>query len=177
MTSRAAHMVTLALLLLSGCAGKPVRRTYEFPGTRKDYPEETVFVSSPKTRVPDKDRLPKELPRFCKLNPEACPDLIEKLAPPKPKPSQPKPSPKPSQPSSAEEVDEPEEMARDPWKFFACMQACKGGREAGQAFCTALPGRTAKQRQIKAICYAAVAAGTASCEVFCEGYFKPRKSP
>ena len=46
-----------------------------------------------------------------------------------------------------------------------CLQACSNGMEAAQSYCTGIP-----EPNIRALCYAAAAAGTLACEVFCYGY-------
>jgi hypothetical protein len=95
-------------------------------------------------------------PSFCKLNPGACPPL----------PSAPEP-----------ESSEPEEEATDPWKSLACIQACDAGSEAMERFCKALPDKTKRQKEIRAICWGVSRGSRAACVVFCRAYFGPPRSP
>ncbi len=87
-------------------------------------------------------------PVFCKLNPGACPEPLP--------------------------VAEPgEDTAGDPWKSFACMQACDAGGKTMDAFCRNLPERTPRQRKIKALCWGVSRASKEACHVFCRAYFGP----
>jgi hypothetical protein len=90
---------------------------------------------------------------FCELNPEAC------LAP--------LPAPEPGE----------SETTADPWKSFACIQACQAGSHAMEKFCENLPGRTKRQQKLKALCFGSCYAGKAACLVFCRAYFGPPRDP
>ncbi|CAM4333572.1 hypothetical protein COSO111634_37780 [Corallococcus soli] len=90
---------------------------------------------------------------FCTLNPEAC-----------------------LEPLPAPEAGEAETTA-DPWKSFACTQACQAGSQAMETFCEKLPGRTKRQQKLKALCFGSCYAGKASCLVFCRAYFGPPRAP
>jgi len=90
---------------------------------------------------------------FCELNPEAC---LEPL-----------PAPEPGE----------SEATADPWKSFACIQACQAGSEAMEKFCENLPGRTKRQQKLKALCFGSCYAGKTACVVFCRAYFGPPRAP
>lgn len=92
-------------------------------------------------------------PEFCKLNPGACPVPL--------------PAPEPGE----------SEATADPWKSFACMQACQAGSSAMEKFCANLPGNTKRQQQIKAACFGSCYASKAACLVFCRAYFGPPRNP
>lgn len=163
------HRLMVAFLVLSGCASEPLRRPVSAFGAAD---QERAAPRSPVRSAayqssrgldashlagvsatlppPTKDNEPS----FCKLNPGACPE-----------------------PPANPEPDDYEDAAGNPWKYFACIQACKGGQAAGEEFCEALPTRTPKQRTIKALCFGAVHAGATACEVFCRAYFGPPRSP
>ncbi len=65
----------------------------------------------------------------------------------------------------------------DPWKSFACIQACNAGSAAVERFCSALPDKTKKQKEIRAICWGVSRGGQAACVVFCRAYFGPPRDP
>ncbi len=90
---------------------------------------------------------------FCELNPGACPEPL--------------PAPEPGEP----------ETTADPWKSFACIQACQAGGDAMANFCAKLPARTKRQQKIKAVCFGSCYAGKAACGVFCRAYFGPPRDP
>lgn len=94
-----------------------------------------------------------EEPEFCKLNPGAC---LEPL-----------PEPEPGEP----------EATADPWKSFACIQACNAGGDAMEEFCRKLPDKTKRQQKLKAVCWSVSHGGKAACIVFCRAYFGPPREP
>jgi hypothetical protein len=156
---------TLVLFLLGGCAGGSLRlddfehahRSAESEGavrlaSESPYPGGQVYTALAAGPV-----LPPPIEgqegEFCKLNPGAC---LPGLPPPEP--------------------GEPEATA-DPWKSFACIQACKAGSEAMEKFCENLPGKTKRQKALKALCWGASSGSKAACVVFCRAYFGPPRDP
>ena len=69
------------------------------------------------------------------------------------------------------------EATADPWKSFACIQACQAGSEAMEKFCESLPGRTKRQQKLKALCFGSCYVGKTACVVFCRAYFGPPRAP
>jgi len=90
---------------------------------------------------------------FCTLNPGACPEPL--------------PEPEPGE----------SEATADPWKSFACIQACRAGGDAMEEFCRMLPDRTKRQQKVKAVCWSMSHASKAACIVFCRAYFGPPRDP
>ncbi len=110
---------------------------------------QTALLSGPVLPPPTEE----EEPVFCKLNPGAC-------LPPLP----------PAEPG------EPETTG-DPWKSFACIQACTAGGEAMEQFCENLPNRTKRQQAIRALCWGVSRGSKAACIGFCRAYFGPPRAP
>jgi len=153
-------MAVVVMLAVSGCAGEQVRSDGATSGSPRQGPPPSVSavyrsvgesrVTAPALRSA-RESSDDGIPSFCKLNPEACPDL-------------PPPPPEPNEPTA------------DPWKSFACIQACEVGGDAIAAFCRALPGKTKRQIAVKAACWGASQGSEIACKVFCRAYFGPPRS-
>lgn len=158
-----APLGVLALLLLTRCAGETPRRLsdLEVPQQEHTAPRsvsavywgrgsggsmQPALASAPLPPPTSEDE-----PSFCKLNPGACREPLP-------------------------EAEPGEDVSGDPWKSFACIQACNAGAAAMEKFCGNLPGRTKRQQEIKAICWGAAAGGKTACVVFCRAYFGPPRS-
>jgi hypothetical protein len=155
-------ILILALLSLANCARAPARHLPDFtarsqgqlPSWNTSTAHPGFFSDGARQLPPPKSK--DEEPSFCKLNPGACP-----------------PIPVPPEPES----NEPDEQAQDPWKSLACIQACDAGGEAMEQFCKALPDKTKRQKEIRAICWGVSRGSRAACVVFCRAYFGPPRSP
>lgn len=159
-----AYCAPFAALVLANCAGEPVRHhssvdvgAQEAPASRtSNTADRRIHLTSAPDAAVVSVALPppskEDEPSFCKLNPGACP---EPLAEPEPG----------------------ESAAGNPWKYFACVQACNSGGEAMDQFCRSLPGSTKRQKQIQALCWGVSRGSRIACLVFCEAYFgRPRPS-
>lgn len=137
----------LAVAMMPGCAGAPARSPILSlePGGSRDHLHQTAVTGGPVLPPPTEG----QESEFCKLNPGACPEPL--------------PAPEPGE----------SEATADPWKSFACIQACKVGGDAMEEFCRELPGRTKRQQKIKAVCWSVSHGGRAACIVFCRAYFGP----
>ncbi|KFE69088.1 hypothetical protein DB31_6990 [Hyalangium minutum] len=169
MISRFERILVLGGLSLVGCAHAPAR---QFAALGNGSPplaqSKTLRASHAGVQAGDDDqpswtstplpppRSKEEEPSFCRLNPGGCPPL-----------------------PSAEEPDpgELEGQAHDPWKSFACIQACEAGAAAMERFCQALPDRTKRQKEIRAACWGVSRGSKAACVVFCRAYFGPPRTP
>jgi hypothetical protein len=165
MIPRCCSIPILALLAASSCVSTPARPLSSFgsgsqrqpspwtgSGVHGELRADGARQSAPLTSLPP-PKSEDAQPTFCKLNPGACPPL-----------------PPPSEPA-------PQEQAMDPWKSFACIQACNAGSAAMEQFCSALPDRTKRQKEIRAICWGVSRGGRAACVVFCRAYFGPPREP
>jgi hypothetical protein len=165
MPLRPRSVFIVALMLLAGCAGESIRRAQTLDGRHQDRASHQIMSATYET-IPMESGADRALssvplsppndvqePSFCKLNPGAC-------WPPLPTP----------------ETGEPEATA-DPWKSFACMQACDAGGAAMEKFCDALPNRTRRQKKLRALCWGISTGSKAACRVFCRGYFGPPRTP
>jgi hypothetical protein len=148
-------MSGLALVALMACTRARVThysRNSVLPASESDLrgsAEPRTLSGGPWLPPPTEDNEP----TFCKLNPGACWPAL--------------PPPEPGEP----------ETTADPWKSFACMQACKAGGAAMEKFCENLPNRTNRQKKIRSICWGVSAGTEAACLVFCRAYFGPPRSP
>lgn len=66
--------------------------------------------------------------------------------------------------------DRPEGGPFEMKNVFECLKACNASIEEAEDFCRSLPDDNKKR---KALCWSAIYAGKAACQVFCRAEFGP----